>query len=109
LGFCEIEKAIFSASIPGNHPERSIQRRFMMELNEPEIALLKVLSDEWQKSGPPGFLETTAIAHALKTTTADARSIIHSLFVKGLVGTDKVDIYAAYLTPEGYETATTPR
>lgn len=77
----------------------------MIELNEQEIALLKVLANEWEKSGPPGYLETTAIAMALKITISDARSIIHSLFVKGIVGTDKVDIYAAYLTPEGFEIA----
>ena len=77
----------------------------MVELSALEIALLNVLADEWEKSGPPGFLETTAIAKALKIKIPDAQSIIHSLFVKGLVGTDKVDIYAAYLTPEGYEIA----
>ena len=77
----------------------------MIELNDQELALLKVLANEWEKSGPPGFLETTAIATALKITIPDARSIIHSLFVKGVVGTDKVDIYAAYLTPEGFDTA----
>lgn len=76
-----------------------------MELNEQEIALLKVLADEWDKSGPPGFLETTVIAKALKLTISDARSTIHSLFVKGIVGTDEVDIYAAYLFPGGYEIA----
>jgi tRNA G26 N,N-dimethylase Trm1 len=75
----------------------------MTDLNEQELALLKVLADEWEKSGPPGFLETTAIAKAIKTTIPDARSIIHSLFVKGVVGTDKVDLYAAYLTPEGFD------
>jgi len=78
---------------------------FTIELNEQELALLKVLATEWEKSGPPGFLETTAIAEALKITIPDARSIIHSLFVKGVVGTDKVDIYAAYLTPEGFDIA----
>ena len=77
----------------------------MTELNEQEMALLKVLADEWETSGPPGFLETTAIAKALGITVPDARSIIHSLFVKGVAGTDKVDIYAAYLTPEGYALA----
>jgi Mn-dependent DtxR family transcriptional regulator len=77
----------------------------MVELSDLEIALLNVLADEWEKSGPPGFLETTAIAKALKIKIPDAKSIIHSLFVKGLVGTDKVDIYAAYLTPEGYDIA----
>ncbi|MBI5578074.1 MAG: hypothetical protein HY895_02895 [Deltaproteobacteria bacterium] len=77
----------------------------MMELNEQEFALLKVLADEWETSGPPGFLETTAIAKVLKITVPNAKSIIHSLFVKGVAGTDQVDIYAAYLTPEGYEIA----
>lgn len=75
----------------------------MTELTDKELALLKVLCDEWQKAGPPGFLETTGIAKELKVTIPDARAIIHSLFVKGYVGTDKVDIYAAYLTPEGYD------
>ena len=74
----------------------------MTELNDQELALLRVLVNEWERSGPPGFLETTAIAKALKITIPDARSIIHNLFVKGLVGTDKVDIYAAYLTPDGF-------
>jgi tRNA G26 N,N-dimethylase Trm1 len=74
----------------------------MTELTDQELALLKALANEWEKSGPPGFLETTVIAKELKVTILDAKSIIHSLFVKGFVGTDKVDIYAAYLTPEGY-------
>jgi tRNA G26 N,N-dimethylase Trm1 len=78
---------------------------FMMELNDQELALLKVLATEWETSGPPGFLETTSIAKALQITIPDARSIIHSLFVKGAVGTDKVDTYAAYLTPEGFDIA----
>jgi tRNA G26 N,N-dimethylase Trm1 len=86
-----------------DHRKEATQGRSMMELNEQEIALLKVLADEWETSGPPGFLETTAIARALKITVPNAKSIIHSLFVKGVVGTDQVDIYAAYLTPEGYE------
>lgn len=76
-----------------------------MQLNEQEIALLKILADEWDTSGPPGFLETKAIAKALEIRVPDAKSIIHSLFVKGLVGTDELDIYAAYLLPEGYEIA----
>jgi tRNA G26 N,N-dimethylase Trm1 len=85
--------------------KKMAQGRSKTELNDQEIALLKVLSDEWETSGPPGFLETTAIAKALRITIPEARSIIHSLFVKGFAGTDKVDIYAAYLTPEGYEIA----
>ena len=77
----------------------------MAELTEQETALLKVLADEQENSGPPGFLETTAIANALGITTPDAKQIIRSLFVRGLVGTDEVDTFAAYLLPEGYEIA----
>jgi tRNA G26 N,N-dimethylase Trm1 len=75
----------------------------MTELTNQEFALLKLLANEWQKSGPPGFLETKIIAKELEISIPDAKSIIHSLFVKGFVGTDKLDIYAAYLTPEGYD------
>lgn len=75
----------------------------MTELSDQELTLLRLLAKEWQKSGPPGFLETKVIAKELEVSIPDARSIIHSLFVKGFVGTDKVDIYAAYLTPEGYD------
>ena len=77
----------------------------MTELDDQELALLKALADEWDRSGPPGFLETAAIARSLGITKPDARKTIHSLFVKGLVGTDEWDIYAAYLLPEGYEIA----
>lgn len=51
----------------------------MSELNDKELALLKVLANEWEKSGPPAFIETTVLAQALKITIPDARSIIHSL------------------------------
>jgi hypothetical protein len=76
-----------------------------MELNEQEMALLKILADEWDTSGPPGFLETTAISKALAIRIPDVKSTIHSLFVKGLAGCAELDIYAAYLYPEGYEKA----
>jgi len=75
------------------------------KLTEQETALLKVLADEQENSGPPGYLETTAIAKALEITVPDAKKPIRSLFVRGLVGTDEVDTYAAYLLPEGYEIA----
>jgi DNA-binding MarR family transcriptional regulator len=75
------------------------------ELKDQEIALLKALADEWENLGPPGFLETTAIAKALGITIPDAKKTIRSLFVRGLVGTDEVDTFAAYLLPEGYEIA----
>jgi predicted transcriptional regulator len=77
----------------------------MTDVTELELAVLKLLAGEWDKSGPPGFLETTAIAKALEISIADAKKAIHSLFVKGLVGTNEIDIYAAYLFPEGYEIA----
>jgi Mn-dependent DtxR family transcriptional regulator len=77
----------------------------MLELEEEELSLLKVLAREWDESGPPGFLETAAISETLGISRPDAKKTIHSLFVKGLVGTDELDIYAAYLLPEGYEIA----
>ena len=76
-----------------------------MTFNQKEQALLNLLADEWEKSGPPGYVETSIIAERLGVPVADAKSIIRSLFVKGMVDTDEVDTFAAYLTPEGYELA----
>ena len=77
----------------------------MMALTQLEKALLKLLADAWDRSGPPGYLETSLIADRLNISVEDAKSIIRSLFVNGMVDTDKVDTFAAYLTPEGYERA----
>jgi len=77
----------------------------MTELAGQELDLLKALANEWENFGPPGFLGTSAIEKELKLTIAETTSIIHSLFEKGIVATDKVDIYAAHLTPEGYAIA----
>jgi Mn-dependent DtxR family transcriptional regulator len=77
----------------------------LMDLSKNERRLLKILADEWQKSGPPGYVETSKIAQHLAISIADAKSAIRSLFVRGLVDTDEVDTFAAYLTPEGYELA----
>jgi Mn-dependent DtxR family transcriptional regulator len=76
-----------------------------MEFNQHEQTLLNILADEWEKSGPPGYLETSIIAERLGIPITDAKSAIKSLFVKGMVDTDEVDTFAAYLTPEGYELA----
>ena len=76
-----------------------------MEFNQQERALIKILADEWEKSGPPGYVETSKIAAHLEISIADAKSAIRSLFAKGIVDTDKVDTFAAYLTPEGYDLA----
>ena len=76
-----------------------------MELTAQELSLLKCLAEEWRISGPPGLVETTIIAKSLNLTIPETKSTIHTLFVKGLVGTDKLDIYAAYLTPEGFDMA----
>ena len=78
-----------------------------MELQPIEKQLLNLLADEWDKIGPPGFLETTILAERLNLSLERTKSVIHSLFVIGLVDTDKVEIYAAYLTPQGYEMART--
>jgi Mn-dependent DtxR family transcriptional regulator len=76
-----------------------------MKFNQNEQALLNLLADEWDKSGPPGYMETSVIAQRLGVSIADAKSTVRSLFVKGIVDTDEVDTFAAYLTPEGYELA----
>ena len=76
-----------------------------MRFTQLEKALLGILADEWEKSGPPGYLETTLIADRLNISVADAKPLIRSLFVNGLVDTDEVDTFAAYLTPVGYELA----
>jgi Mn-dependent DtxR family transcriptional regulator len=76
-----------------------------MDFNQIERTLLTVLADEWDHSEPPGYVETTIIADRLNISVKDAKSAIRSLFVKGLVDTDKVDTFAAYLTPDGYEQA----
>ena len=76
-----------------------------MTFNQNEQALLSLLADEWEKTGPPGYVETSIIANRLGVPVADAKSLIRSLFVKGMVDTDEVDSFAAYLTPEGYEQA----
>ncbi len=74
-----------------------------MTFDQNERSLLNLLADAWEKIGPPGYVETTIIAERLGVSVADAKSIVRSLFVKGLVDTDEVDTFAAYLTPEGYE------
>ena len=74
-----------------------------MELEPIEKQLLNYLADEWENVGPPGFLETAILAYKLNLSVEKTKAVIHSLFVKGLVDTDEVETYAAYLTPEGYK------
>jgi len=92
-----------------NHKQQTsksqLQEEDHMEFTRNERRLLNILADEWEKSGPPGYLETTIIAERLKISISDAKSAIRSLFVKGLVDSDQVDTFAAYLTPQGYEEA----
>ena len=76
-----------------------------MDLKQSESDLLTLLADEWDDSGPPGYVETTVIAKRLEISVSQVKSAIQSLFVKGVVDTDKVDMFAVYLTPEGYDLA----
>jgi Mn-dependent DtxR family transcriptional regulator len=76
-----------------------------MELNRTENDVLKLLAAEWDQAGPPGYIETTAIAARLEVSVHQVKAAIQSLFEKGVVDTDNVDTFAAYLTPEGYELA----
>ena len=74
-----------------------------MRLQAIEKEVLNLLASEWENTGPPGYLETKILAVKLEIPLEKAKSVIHSLFVRGLVDTDEVDTFAAYLTPEGYE------
>ena len=74
-----------------------------MELNPEEKQLLTYLANEWKNAGPPGYLEASVLAEYMHLSLDRTKSIIHNLFVKGLVDTDERDHYAAYLTPEGFE------
>lgn len=76
-----------------------------MEFNRTEKDLLNLLADEWDKAGPPGYIETTRIAARKQMPVMQVKAAIQSLYEKGVVDTDKVDTFAAYLTPEGYELA----
>ena len=76
-----------------------------MKLKPHERELLNILAEEWEKSGPPGYVETSKIAEHLAISIADAKSTIRSVFTKGMVDTDQIDTFAAYLTPQGYELA----
>ena len=76
-----------------------------MEISDLEMELLNLLADEWEQSGPPGYLETNILAQRLDVSVWKTKTVIKSLFEKGLVDTDELDTYAAYLTPEGYQKA----
>ena len=76
-----------------------------MELLPDEKELLNMLAEEWELNGPPGYLESSVLASRLNLSVEKTKSVIHTLFVKGLVDTDAIEHYAAYLTPEGYDFA----
>lgn len=76
-----------------------------MELTFEDKEVLMVLAAEWEENGPPGYLESNEIANRLNLSVEKTKSLIHSLFVKGLVDTDTVEHFAAFLTPEGYDIA----
>ena len=78
-----------------------------MEVLPDEKQLLLLLAEEWENMGPPGYLETSVLAERMNLSVEKTKSVVHSLFVKGLVDTDEKEHYAAYLTPEGYEFAQT--
>lgn len=47
-----------------------------MALNQFERKLLSILAAEWEKSGPPGYIETSIIAERLGIPIAEAKSVI---------------------------------
>jgi RIO-like serine/threonine protein kinase len=80
-------------------------KKNVRELKKQEGRLLCCLAGEWEKTGPPGYIETSELSMKLNISISQTKSTIRSLFVLGLVDSDEIETYAAYLTPEGYELA----
>ena len=72
----------------------TMRDRGHMELNHQEKNLLSYLADEWKNTGPPGYLETKVLAECMDLSVEKTKSVVHSLFVKGLVDLVCQMIYA---------------
>ena len=64
-------------------------------MTKSQLAGAQALYSSCQKNVP--------IAERLQMAIPQVKSAIQSLFEKGVVDTDKVDTFAAHLTPEGYD------
>jgi Mn-dependent DtxR family transcriptional regulator len=69
-----------------------------------ESQVLALLAKEWDHSGPPGILDVSDIVAALGQAPSATLQAIKTLYQSGLVDMNALKT-AAFLTPEGYETA----
>ena len=67
-----------------------------------ELKVLKLLTKEWEHSGPPGILDISDIVAALDLAPSETLQTLNMLFEDGLVDMNSLKT-SAYLTPEGYE------
>jgi Mn-dependent DtxR family transcriptional regulator len=66
--------------------------------------VLRLLAKEWDNTGPPGILDISEIVAALDLAPSETLQALKELYQSGLVDMNKLKT-AAFLTPEGYETA----
>ena len=67
-------------------------------------AVLNLLSREWEMTGPPGILDVSDIVMACPAAPSETLAELRQLFAEGLVDMNSLGT-AAFLTPEGRETA----
>jgi hypothetical protein len=66
--------------------------------------ILAILTEEWNRNGPPGIMDINDIAAAAKFSRQETFAALSDLFENGLVDMNKFKT-AAFLTPEGYSAA----
>ena len=69
-----------------------------------ELKVLKLLSKEWEHSGPPGILDISDIVAALYLAPSETLQALKVLYQSGLVDMNTLET-SAFLTPEGYAAA----
>ena len=66
-----------------------------------ELKVLKLLTREWEYSGPPGILDLSDIIAALDLAPGETFQAIKTLYQSGLIDMNALKT-SAFLTPEGY-------
>jgi len=69
-----------------------------------EKQILKLLTKEWDHSGPPGIMDVSDIVAAVGQAPSATMQALKSLFETGLVDMNVLKT-SAFLTPEGREAA----
>ena len=63
--------------------------------------ILRLLSREWEMTGPPGIMDISDIVSAVSTAPGDTMASLKELFASGLIDMNRLKT-SAFLTPEGY-------